>query len=47
MSDDNTVNHETKQINYRGGIVRFQIPSSWVEESEEDGGGIFFRIRQR
>ncbi len=31
-----------KTINYRGGLVRFQIPLSWIEEYEEAGGGMFF-----
>lgn len=31
-----------KTINYRGGIVRFRIPSSWVEEYEPEGGGTFY-----
>ena len=31
-----------KAINYRGGIARFRIPQSWVEEYEEAGGGTFY-----
>lgn len=31
-----------KLINYRGGIVQFRIPDSWVEEYEEAGGGTFY-----
>ena len=31
-----------KNINYRGGIVRFRVPSSWVEEYEPEGGGTFY-----
>jgi hypothetical protein len=31
-----------KTINYRGGVVRFRIPSGWVEEYEEEGGGTFY-----
>lgn len=31
-----------KTIRYRGGIVTFRIPSHWVEEYEEEGGGTFF-----
>ncbi len=30
-----------KLINYRGGIARFQLPTSWVEEYESAGGGTF------
>ena len=28
-----------KTINYRGGVVRFRIPTDWVEEYEQAGGG--------
>ena len=31
-----------KLINYRGGIARFYIPSSWTEEYEPAGGATFF-----
>ncbi len=31
-----------KLINYRGGIARFYLPTSWVEEYELAGGGMFF-----
>jgi hypothetical protein len=31
-----------KTIKYRGGIARFQIPESWVEEYEPKGGGTFY-----
>jgi hypothetical protein len=31
-----------KTICYRGGIARFSIPDSWVEECEPSGGGMFF-----
>ena len=31
-----------KTIQYRGGIARFQIPASWVEEYEPQGGGTFY-----
>ncbi len=31
-----------KQIVYRGGIVNFRIPNSWLEEYEPDGGGTFY-----
>lgn len=31
-----------KEINYRGGIVKFKIPVNWVEKYEEDGGGMFY-----
>lgn len=33
---------ELKTIQYRGGIARFQIPKSWVEEYEPRGGGTFY-----
>jgi hypothetical protein len=32
-----------KTINYRGGIIRFQIPNDWVEEYEDVGGGTFYK----
>ena len=31
-----------KLINYRGGIARFHLPSSWIEEYEPAGGATFF-----
>jgi len=31
-----------KLIIYRGGILRFGIPSHWLEEYEEEGGGTFY-----
>jgi len=31
-----------KSINYRGGIARFNLPSSWVEEYDDEGGGTFY-----
>lgn len=31
-----------KQISYRGGLVVFSLPSSWTEEYEPDGGGVFY-----
>jgi hypothetical protein len=36
---------ELKTINYRGGIARFSIPSTWVEEYESEGGGTFYEDR--
>lgn len=33
---------DRKKINYRGGVVRFPIPSDWVEEYEPEGGGTFY-----
>ncbi len=33
---------KTKQISYRGGLVVFSLPSSWTEEYEPDGGGVFY-----
>lgn len=33
----------TKQINYRGGLVVFSIPKSWIEEYEPEGGGTFYK----
>jgi hypothetical protein len=32
-----------KTINYRGGVIRFRIPSDWSEEYEDDGGGTFYK----
>jgi len=31
-----------KLINYRGGIARFHLPASWIEEYEESGGATFY-----
>jgi hypothetical protein len=31
-----------KTIKYRGGIANFQIPTSWIEEYEQQGGGTFY-----
>lgn len=31
-----------KLVHYRGGIVEFAIPTSWVEEYGQDGGGTFY-----
>lgn len=33
---------DLKLINYRGGLVRFRIPSGWDEEYEDDGRGTFY-----
>jgi hypothetical protein len=32
-------------MNYRGGIVRFSVPSNWLEEYEPEGGGTFYEDR--
>jgi hypothetical protein len=34
-----------KEIRYRGGLLTFRIPATWVEEYEEAGGGTFFEDR--
>jgi hypothetical protein len=31
-----------KEIAYRGGVVRFRIPTDWREEYEPEGGGTFY-----
>jgi hypothetical protein len=31
-----------KTIRYRGGLITFRIPATWIEEYEEQGGGTFF-----
>ncbi|MFS4494567.1 hypothetical protein [Maribacter sp. 2308TA10-17] len=31
-----------KRVNYRGGLISFEIPNSWIEEYEENGGGTFY-----
>jgi len=36
---------ELKLVNYRGGVVRFSIPSNWLEEYEPEGGGTFYENR--
>jgi hypothetical protein len=33
---------ELKMIDYRGGLVRFAIPATWLEEYEPEGGGTFY-----
>lgn len=33
---------ETKQINYREGLIVFVLPKSWLEKYEPDGGGTFY-----
>lgn len=35
------MNNQFKSINYRG-ILSFRIPTSWMDEYEETGGGIFY-----
>jgi len=35
----------TKQISYRGGLVVFSMPKSWIEEYESEGGGTFYERR--
>lgn len=37
-----TLGDNLKTISYRGGVVTFQIPSTWIEEYEEQGGGTFY-----
>ena len=32
-----------KTIDYRGGLVSFEIPSDWKEEYEADDGGTFYQ----
>lgn len=31
-----------KQISYRGGLVVFALPGTWIEEYEPEGGGLFY-----
>lgn len=31
-----------KTINYRGGLISFDIPKIWAEQYEDAGGGIFY-----
>jgi hypothetical protein len=31
-----------KHVEYRGGLVRFELPRHWVEEYEPNGGGTFY-----
>jgi hypothetical protein len=31
-----------KTIDYRGGLVSFEVPSDWKEEYEAEGGGTFY-----
>ena len=37
-----SVEVEMKEIVYRGGLVKFQIPKDWMEEYGSEGGGMFF-----
>jgi hypothetical protein len=40
MSD--SMPRDWKRITYRGGLVEFRVPASWLEEYEEDGGAAFY-----
>ncbi|MDO9367613.1 MAG: hypothetical protein Q7T68_03515 [Sphingopyxis sp.] len=31
-----------KEIQYRGGLIRFDVPHDWMEEKEPDGGTMFY-----
>ena len=33
---------DLKTITYRGGIVTFRIPTSWIEEYDKEGCGVFY-----
>ncbi len=33
---------DLKTVAYRAGLVKFRVPSDWVEEYDEDGGGAWF-----
>lgn len=33
---------ELKEIEYRGGLLRFRIPSDWMEEYGQESGGTFY-----
>lgn len=33
---------EWKTITYRGGVIEFRIPSTWVEEYDDHDGGTFY-----
>lgn len=35
-------NIETKEIIYRGGLIKFSLPKHWIEKFEPDGGGMFY-----
>jgi hypothetical protein len=37
-----TLGDRMKRLEYRGGLVRFELPSHWVEEYEPEGGGTFY-----
>jgi hypothetical protein len=36
---------DSKSVNYRGGVVTFEIPSAWKEEYDPKGGGTFYEER--
>ncbi|WP_214470394.1 hypothetical protein [Mesorhizobium sp. dw_380] len=33
---------KTKKIEYRGGLITFEIPYVWIEEYEAEDGGMFY-----
>lgn len=35
-------NIQMKTVNYRGGVLKFRIPSSWKEEYSDSDGGMFY-----
>ena len=35
-----------KEINFKGGVIKFKIPSNWEEVYAENGKGIFMRTPQ-
>lgn len=43
MSSGVVMADSLKEINYRGGVVKFKIPSNWKEEYDENGGGTFYK----
>ena len=42
ISDKHMVETPMKEISYRGGLVKFSVPSHWKEEYGEQDGGIFY-----
>ena len=33
---------QTKEVVYRGGLIKFSLPKDWIEKYEPDGGGMFY-----
>ena len=45
MSTTLAIAQSTREIVYRGGILRFAVPADWAEEYEQQGGATFYAKR--